>query len=133
MGESITIERQPRKMPWFAALWLWIIIGFSGLGAIAFLFFNHIVIDKNEPRPSTSLALFYVVDDIASIVLAAAILRWRKWGVIGLPLKLAIVMAGSYLLFRFSPTPWGIIEFVVLLLVLNFGGANSVWKQIFRP
>ena len=131
MTQAIPSSNPRRSMPWFAVVWLWVIIGFSALGAIAFLFFNHIVIDKNEPRPSNLLQLFYIVNDIASVVLAAAILRWRKWGVVGLPLKGAIVMGGSYLLWQFVPTVWGILEIGVLLVVLTIGGKRSVWRQVF--
>ena len=119
-------------MPWFASAWLWAIIGFDALGATAFLFFNHIIIDKDEPRVSNSVALFYVLDDIVTIVFVIAILRWKRWGVLGLLAKSALVFVGSYLLWRFTPSAWGIAQLVVLLVVLLIGGNQSVWAQLFR-
>jgi hypothetical protein len=119
MTEATLPPLLSRKMPWFASAWLWVIIGFDALGATAFLFFNHIITDKNEPRVSNSVALFYVLDDIVTIFFVVAILRWKRWGVLGLIAKSILVFVGSYLLWRFTPSMWAIAQLIVLLVVLR--------------
>lgn len=116
-------------MPWYVVAWLWVIIAFDGLGAIAFLFTNEIVI-KGTPHVPGPLAALYVLDDILSIIFAIAVLRWKKWGAWGILLLAASLMVGAYAYAGFVPTLWGIGHIVVLCILLNVGGRNRVWPRL---
>jgi hypothetical protein len=129
MIEANSTQLRPGTMPWYALIWLFVIIAFDALGAISLMFFNHIVVDKTEPHVSLSWALFYFLDDVVTIFFAVAILRWKRWGVWGLLSTSVLVILGTFAYAGSTPTTWGVLQFVVLLAVLFAGGRRSVWAR----
>ena len=75
------------------------------------------------------LMLLAVVLNVAGLVCAVALLRWKKWGFYGY-LILKVVDVGGGLLLGNTIAPAGLIAVVILFGLLHVGGPNKAWNNL---
>jgi hypothetical protein len=111
--------------------WLILMIVVNTLGAIVCLFRSFLAAQHHIEVPGWFIAVMLaaVLLNLACIVCAVALFRWKKWGFYGYLILKVIDIVGGMLLGNPSAAA-GVLGIVILLGLLHMGGVNKAWHNL---
>jgi hypothetical protein len=124
-------RRTPQARHGCLTAWLILIIIVSTILAIVCLFQSFMAVQHHARVPGWFIPLMLIAFllNVAAIVCAVALFRWRKWGFYGyLAVKAIDIVLG--MLFGNPSALFGIIGVVILLGLLHMGGSNKAWHNL---